>query len=407
MENIREYLKGKTNFHFFGTTDKNPLTYNKDEKMVFTLKFLADNEAVMLPFAKIMVDSDDGRLDNFYLKPDKDGVFTIETSLSCDGFLRVAAWACDENKEIIEGMPLFEGGAGVDIDKIKCETQEPDDYFDFWKRVKDEAAAIEPEIIFEKELKVEKGFIGKEYHLKSTAGDYASCVVVYPEDAKDKSLPIQFHYIGYAVTSLWLEYFPDRIFVFTNAHDIENFREQSYYDELLKTSKYKEYGFNRQENQLPDTTYWKKVYIRDFQVFNYFLNHEKFDGKSIYFAGGSQGGFQACNMAAHADTNPATTKCELIVPWFCDLNAIETRKRLRGWRPEPDSGLAYFDTAIAAKHLKCSVYIEAGLGDYICPPSGVSALYNGIAAEKKIDFIQGRTHSFTPPEKNTFTLEKK
>lgn len=404
MDNIKEYLKSKKKFHFYGVSDKNPLTYKPDEKMIFTIKFLADGEIVKLPYAKIMVDSDDGRLDNFYLEPDKDGIFTVETSLSRDGYLRIAAWACDEEKNVIEGMPLFEGGAGVDIDKIKCETDEPDNYLEFWNRVKEEAASIEPEIIFEKELKVEKGFIGKEYHLKSTAGDYASCVVVYPEDAKDKSLPIHFQYIGYAVTSVWLEHFPDRVFVMTNAHDIENFREQSYYDELLKSPKYKDYGFSREENQNPDTTYWKKMFIRNFQVFNYFKNHIKGDGKNFIFQGGSQGAFQACNMAAHTGV---ATQCNLDVPWFCDLFAIEKEKRLRGWRPEPDAGLRYFDTAIAAKHLTCPVHITAGLGDYICPPSGVTALYNAMKCEKKVDFIQGRTHGYTPPILDTFTLEEK
>ncbi len=402
MEYIKEYLKEKKEFFFRGTTDKNPLSYAVNEKMVFTLKFLADGEVIKLPYAKFTIDSDDGRLVNFYMQPDENGIFTIETSLSRDGFLRVVACACDEEKNVIEDMPLFEGGAGVDIHKIKCETDEPCDYFEFWDRVKKEAAAIEPEIIFEKELKVEEGFICKEYHLKSTAGDYASCIVIYPEGAKDKSLPIEFHYIGYAVTSLWGEYYNDRIFVFTNAHDIENFREQSYYDELLASPKYKDYGFNREENQNPDTTYWKKVYIRNFQVFNYFKNHEKFDGKNFIFAGGSQGAFQACNMALHTG---AATKCEMIVPWFCDLFACEKQKRLKGWRPEADDGLRYFDTAIAAKYLTCPVYIEAGIGDYVCPPSGITALYNGIKSQKKIDFIQGRTHSYTPPVKEVFTLE--
>ncbi len=404
MNNIVSYLREKKEFFFQGTTDKNPLTYTVDEKMVFTLKFMADGEVIKLPYAKIKIDSDDGRLDEFHLQPDESGIFTIETSLSRDGFLRVVAWACDEEKNVIEDMPLFEGGAGADIDRIKCETDEPEDYLEFWNRVKQEAAAIEPEIIFEKELKVEEGFIGKEYHLKSTAGDYASCVVVYPEDAKDKSLPIHFQYIGYTVASVWVNHFPDRVFVMTNAHDVENFREQSYYDELLESPKYKSYGFNREENKNPDTTYWKKMFIRNFQVFNYFKNHAKGDGKNFIFQGGSQGAFQACNMAAHSGV---ATQCNLDVPWFCDLNAIETKKRLRGWRPEPDEGLRYFDTAIAAKYLSCPVYIEAGLGDYVCPPSGVTALYNSIKSPKKIDYIQGRTHSYIPPIKDVFAVEEK
>ena len=404
MKNIRDCIKNKNEFFFQGSTNKNPLTYTPDEKMVFTLKFTGDGEVIKLPYAKITVSSDDGRLDDFYLQPDENGIFTLETSLSRDGYLRVIACPCDEEKEIIEDLPLFEGGAGVDIDKIKCETDEPDDYLEFWDRVKKEAAAIEPEIIFEKDLEVDEGFIGKEYHLKSTAGDYASCIVITPENAKDKSLPIMFHYIGYSVTSVWKYCNPDIVFVFTNAHDIENFREQSYYDELAASEKYKSYGFDRTENQNPDTTYWKKVYIRNFQVFNYFRNHEKADGKNFIFAGGSQGAFQACNMAAHTGV---ATECRLDVPWFCDLFAAEKQKRLKGWRPEPDGGLRYFDTAVAGKYLDCNVLITAGLGDYICPPSGVTALYNSISSPKKLEFMQGRTHPYTPPVKVNFSIEEK
>jgi cephalosporin-C deacetylase-like acetyl esterase len=34
----------------------------------------------------------------------------------------------------------------------------------------------------------------------------------------------------------------------------------------------------------------------------------------------------------------------------------------------------------------------AGLGDYICPPSGVMAFYNSVTAPKKIVFVQNAQH---------------
>ena len=39
----------------------------------------------------------------------------------------------------------------------------------------------------------------------------------------------------------------------------------------------------------------------------------------------------------------------------------------------------------------------AGLGDYICPPSGVMAFYNAIPSHKSITFIQGAMHLYVPP----------
>ena len=108
-------------------------------------------------------------------------------------------------------------------------------------------------------------------------------------------------------------------------------------------------------------------------------------------------------MAAHTGV---ATECRIDVPWFCDLFAIETQKRMKGWRPEPDEGLRYFDTAVVAKYLSCPVHITAGLGDYICPPSGVTALYNGISSPKKLEFMQGRTHSYIPPVNDKFLIEE-
>ena len=154
--NIRELLKDKTETYFRGTTDKNPLTYAAGERMFFTVTFYADGEAVKLPWGKITIDGDDGSHEDFCMQPDENGVFTIETSLARDGYIKVIIQACDEDKQIIESAPLFEGGAGADIDRIRCETDEPCDYLAFWDRLKSEAAAIEPEIIFEKDIALRK-----------------------------------------------------------------------------------------------------------------------------------------------------------------------------------------------------------------------------------------------------------
>jgi cephalosporin-C deacetylase-like acetyl esterase len=48
---------------------------------------------------------------------------------------------------------------------------------------------------------------------------------------------------------------------------------------------------------------------------------------------------------------------------------------------------------------------RAGLGDYTCPPSGVTVFYNNVKAPKKITYVQGSTHGFTPPDAQRFTLE--
>lgn len=79
---------------------------------------------------------------------------------------------------------------------------------------------------------------------------------------------------------------------------------------------------------------------------------------------------------------------------MCDLGG--EAERMNGWRPDYTEAMRYYDTVNFAKRITCNVNIEAGLGDYICPPSGVTSLYNAIIAPKTIVFTQNRTHSFIP-----------
>jgi len=47
-----------------------------------------------------------------------------------------------------------------------------------------------------------------------------------------------------------------------------------------------------------------------------------------------------------------------------------------------------------------TVIPRAGLGDYVCPPSGLAVLYNNIPGPKKIVWMQGSTHGYIPPQKD-------
>lgn len=100
------------------------------------------------------------------------------------------------------------------------------------------------------------------------------------------------------------------------------------------------------------------------------------------------------------------TRCNAYKPWCCDLGGIKLG-RLRGWRPDYADGLGYYDTANMGKRVKCGTFLSAGLGDYVCPPSGVSILYNNIKGPKTIEYIQGSTHGYNPPNPKKQTLSAK
>ena len=57
------------------------------------------------------------------------------------------------------------------------------------------------------------------------------------------------------------------------------------------------------------------------------------------------------------------------------------------------------------KRVRCETFITAGLGDYVCPPSGVSVLFNHIKGSKTIEYIQGSTHGYDPPSAKKQTVK--
>ncbi len=393
------------NAYFYGTTTKNPLEYAPGETMTFKLIVKNGVDTVKVPYVYYSCIGDDGKTSSGYVQPSDDGYFYVDTKCEKDGFVRVIVKACDENKRALATLKPFEGGAGVNIDKIKSDTVEPDDYFEFWEKLKKTAFALDNEVIYEKDVSTKANFVAKDVRLKTAqgAGDYASFIITYPKDASPSSLKLKMIFQGYGVARANPSYNDGYITVSMNAHDIPNDLLPAEY-ENLKNTKYKSYGWINSENQKPETSYWWKMYVRNMQVYNYATHLPMFDGKHAEFSGSSQGGFQACNMAAHADL---AVYCYMNVPWFGNIYGNKISARQQGWYPDPMDGLRYFDTTVAAKHVKCKSEISAGLGDYTCPPSAIMAIYNNLDCEKTLNFIQNRTHSYTAPLYYDYTLTSK
>ncbi len=55
-------------------------------------------------------------------------------------------------------------------------------------------------------------------------------------------------------------------------------------------------------------------------------------------------------------------------------------------------------TVAQGMQITCPITIECYLGDYVCPPKTVMALYNSVKTEKKIKFVQSARHSYFAPE---------
>lgn len=391
--------------YFVGTTDKNSLEYIVGETITFKIRVKVNGSFVKIPYIYCILHADDGQKTEMYEKCADDGWFYINTTLKKEGFVHLTAKACDENKKELEFIDTYEGGAGADIHKLSCGTEIPSDYFEFWDELKKKTYKVKPDILYKNKIQNSDypNFKIFDMRIKTTDDMYASFIVTYPKDAKEGSLKLQMTYRGYGVARVPTNACADdRMIVSVNAHGIPNLEKDEFYDNL-RENELKEYGYDNYENKNPQTTYWAKMFMRNMQVFAFLKEHPLLNKKDYIFQGASQGGMQACNMALHTG---AATECELVIPWFADMAGYRKFARIKGCRPDYEPGLAYFDTALAARYLKCPIKITAGLGDYVCPPSGQMAMYNGISAPVELTFIQNKVHSKNPVEEITYILKK-
>lgn len=383
--------------YFVGTTLKDPLSYAVGEQMVFKIRVKYMDGYLDIPYIRYTLVSDDGQHAEGYIAKADDGWFYVEASISQSGFVYIQAKACDENKELIEGISVYNGSAGADIRNIFRATKTPADYSAFWSRLKAEVEATEPEILFCEKIESEKhpGFDMYDMRIKAPQSEYVSVSVAYPKGAKNNSLKFAMFFQGYGVRPTEPKPIDGYFTVSVCAHAIPNRKPDAFYADL-RDCELKGYGFDAEENKKPETTYWAKMFMRDLQALRYFKDHELLNKKEYYFVGSSQGGMQACNMAAQFDRATAVI---LNVPWLSDIDGHELCGRRANSMPK-GIGVTYFDTAVAAQFLKCPAYIISGLGDPTCNASTQMALFNSIPSPKYHEFYQNKIHSFTIPWDN-------
>lgn len=404
---VYNFLNGiseNSKIYFVGNTLKNPLEYKANEEIVFKVRAKTEEKFVDVPFIKCIVEGDSLPRSESILSANEDGWFYVSTSLNREGVIHVIAQALDENKEPIARIDNFEGGAIVDADKIELSTEIPDDYFEFWDWLKKETESVAPEVIYEREIHVPEhpDFEFRDMRIKVTDEEYASCMVSWPKNATEGSLKLRVYYRGYGVSPITeVDAYENTMTVITSPHSIPNDMPPEWYQNE-RTTTFLRFGFKEEENDDPKTTYWAKMLRRDYQSYRYFSQHPFVSGKDIYIEGGSMGAMQTCCIAAHC-ANP--TRVHISFPWMCDLGGGTNAGRLEGWRPKYLHGMKYFDTAVAAKFIKCPLTVAAGLGDFVCPPSGQVALYKSAKTLERMKFIQRRTHSYQPPEAEVFELK--
>lgn len=378
--------------------NKSPLTFKCGEKIsieVFARDRCRNTECKYIRWEIL---GDDGKSQKGLGGCTANKPLVIETTLDKPGFVHLICKAITSANTADTSFEPLDASFGAEIEKIEYHDQIPDDFCEYWQNIEDmiENSPIQSTVVSQKDG--EDGFEVYDMRVNTPEGRPASFIITVPK--ADGKYPVKAHFMGYGVNPAYALYNENCITAYFNAHGIENHLTKLEIDEKYGKELKEGYGFENDKNASNMTTYWRSVMIRGLMGVKYLKTLPKWDGNNLIIAGGSQGAFQATNIAAHTK---GATLLQIGIPWFCDLNAI-SKGFLRGWRPDFAQGLRYFDTAAQGKFVECPVMIDANLGDYVCPPSGVMALYNGIKTQKSITFTQSATHGYAPNERERFTL---
>ncbi len=399
-----------------GTTEKS--FYAPGEAMKFTI--LVDFGKQTLPakpyFVRWTRTGDDGKKASGreLVTPGKPVVIT--TKLNKPGFVRIQAYLVDNKGRNVQKRNrnkklesiCFEGGAGVQPEKLQPAAAEPADFDAFWAKQKAKLAAVPLK------SKMEKIKSTKNVDIYAVTVDCAgprpvTGYLTIPVGAKDKSLGAIAFYQGYGtpVPRPPADGPRNQIRFHVNAHGCDLGKDSAYYNDFYAKIKSNGqiYAFDKKQNSDPETAYFNGMALRVMRSLQFLKSLPQWNGKDLVASGGSQGGLQTIWAAA---LDPDVSRADSSITWCCDF-AGPTQGRLNGWRPPYVPALNYYDSVFHAKRIKCPIVISrAGLGDYVCPPSGLAILYNNIgSAQKKIIWVQGSTHGFVPKNAQKFVVEKK
>ncbi len=405
-----------------GRTLEDRFIYEPSEKMSFELTLTG---AEAMPEGEYTIKWERTGDDGKSVKGEEPAVngksFVIETSLVEPGFVRIYAELVGKDGKPYKKDPkkfqgdagkiFFDGGAGVQPERLKG-VPEPKDFDEFWARQKRRLAAMP----MESQRKALASKKGKVYavEVNSPSVRPVTGYLSIPEGAKEgKKYPCLLVLWGYGYNNPHYKApesaEDDKIIFNINAHGMRlpAFGADEAYIRALGweiQSNGKGYAFDPEQNKDPELAYFNGMAIRVMRALQYLKSLPEWNGKDLIAAGTSQGGLQTIWAAA---LDPQVTRAESTVTWCCDMGGTEYGRNRGNWYIHWVPALGYYDPINMARRIPktCTTIIpRAGLGDYVCPPSGLAILFYNIPGPKKITWVQGSTHGYTPPGDNqTYT----
>lgn len=408
-----------------GRTTKPLPLYAPNEVMTFEvgLSGFAGRDRTSL-FLKWRRSGDDGKTESGRVAMSRP--FVYHTSLDRPGFVRLEGMLeeADGKPVVVEcndrrGNVICDLGAGVDIGRIRPAVPAPSDFDAFWKKRRDKlekttwrgreqleeiASPLDEVRVFRLKVPCVEGvdLVGY-FTIPRKPGKYPACAFFQGYGASFGPYHTQT-----PSTEMLKHYARGRVLLSASPHGLELGRDATYYKAFRKSLRSNgcDHGFDPMQNADPEKPYYSGMSYRVLRALDYLKSREEWNGKDLVVTGGSQGGLQSIWCAA---LDHDVTDCSVFIPWNCDIGGTELGRNRGTWYVKWVPGLGYYDACSMASRIPgtCRVNVTmAGLGDYICPPSGVMAFYNSVTAPKKIVFVQNAQHGNcleSRPQK--FTLE--
>ena len=405
------------------TTDREPVSYRRGDTMSFSLTVQdVDGE---FPEGKYFYSwkrtGDDGITETGKAPLTKEP-FVYATEIDKPGFVWLHATVVDSEdkpyplpdsgKQYASKTLEFNGGAGADVEAIKG-MPEPKDFDEFWQKMRDRLATVPMTSATVKKVRENDN---AEVFAVTIPCAWPRPVTGYVSiPRRDAKFAARLTLHGYNVERRHDPIDPGEgkeIVFDINAHGYELDREDEYYREFYASVSSGRtvaksagdvavhsatYAFDIDKNSNPNTCYFKGMVYRVMRALQWLKTQPKWNGKDLIASGGSQGGLQTIWAAACGE---GVTRAESSITWGCDFQGTELGRNRGTWYIRYSPGLAYFDAVNAAKRIPktcMTVVTRAGLGDYVCPPSGIAAMYNGMTCPKRIHWMQGSTHPYVPP----------
>lgn len=315
-------------------------------------------------------------------------------------------WSIDPRSEIPDG---YDGNVKSLYDMPKKNFYKLTELnLDYLKTMRDNAQPTVAESVLEQ-------FDIWDVMLKAPGPCPATAYVSVPKGAEKHSLPMKFVFDGYGVRCPAPITSDENIVVHCSHHGYELGKDDKTYYEPLRTGICAEYGrasgkVNSDYDDIHDC-YMTYLNLRNLQMLRFCtdftlsrdmpLLHEKWNGE-IVFSGGSMGGYQAICLGALStlldDSSFKLVSIVANVPAFCNL-AGEADGRIKTSLTNYADGCDYFDPAHLARLVSAPVKIlRVGLGDEVCPASGIVAMFNSFPKNinREINFLQNSSHGYLP-----------